>query len=408
MCNWAVHEYHEEDLESTTSMAAHEDSSTESESDTSPFTAVAPAQNLAQRKTAAVVATMLQDCVRLLSNFSQNYTGGQTRNQCAETQKPNRNHAHPLETCEPVIYGGAAYGILHEALATNSRIGAPVPEPQFRPTTDIDVKVPFPSPKSKSGWDQFTHKSAARALRVAQDRVLELAELLNMSCTAHVDTLSAQGIDLHNQQALRKKGRIDCNSLQMLARKRPSSRFDLVLPMEGGWGPFFASSTFNEHACFYTFKVCYVWSAEDLFMGEPQYAELIEFQMVPQDVASSPSRKAGLSLHLHTASTQPFDLRCDASSSATTLRGQGCVCIEEPLALADASARAVANRLSRGCHNDGDWEKVLTDEQRAIWLQAVSRSSALTRLGMPSAASYDLACMCQSVLDLREEDLVWL
>ena len=76
---------------------------------------------------------------------------------------------------------------------------------------------------------------------------------------------------------------------------------------------------------------------------------------------------------------------------------RGRVCIEDPRALADASALAVSNRLARGCCKDGDWEKVLTDERRVHWLQQVSRRRALDKFGTPSEVTrMSAGCTCPS------------
>ena len=75
----------------------------------------------------------------------------------------------------------------------------------------------------RKGWHQFAHRSATRGFEVAQDRVLELVELLNITCPPHLETLREQGIALHNQEVC-EDGLIDLNRLHALARKRPSSR----------------------------------------------------------------------------------------------------------------------------------------------------------------------------------------
>jgi len=352
----------------------------------------------ALRTRALVVNTLLPDSLRLLSNFATNYTSGLTRVECAQNQRPNA--AKQLRSCDPVIYGGIAYELLYRS------IDAPT-EAIFRSTTDIDVHVPFVSHTKKDDRGSFRSKHASRALKVAQDRVLEFAELLNMSSSSLVQTLSEQGTTIHDPQTTRE-GLIDANALQQLARKRPSSRFDQVLAVEAGWGPFFVSKI--EHEAFHTFKVCYVFS-ENTSKSDCQYAELVEFQMFPVVSRRGPS---GLEVKVEDHSNglslvwTDTDLN-DKTAAPKTNHNQNKrarLWIETPAALADASGLAVYNRLSRHCWNDGDWEKVLTDEKRAAWLQEVSQSDALSQVGIPSHLSQDIVEACQSVLDLRIEDPV--
>lgn len=389
--------------------------------------------SMVQMKRAVVIEVLQMDCIRLLANFSQNYTSGYTRAEVISTlpqEKEKITYARHLERCAPVIYGGGAYAILHQALSNLSPPDAGPSENLFRPTTDIDLRCPFPTQHQKKkgwGWSQFTHRSATRAFEVAQDRILELVELLNVTCPPHLKTLKEQGIVLHNQEAC-EAGLIDFNGLHALARKRPSSRFDHVFPSIGGMGPFFTSFVYNEHAVFYTFKVCYVWSAKDVAMGEPQYAELIELQMVP--VLPNKTPLPGFELRLSekldeaewpsldgekapepepAASPRPglrlswtTDLTPAVSKKHPKVDMRGRVCIEDPRVLADASALAVSNRLARGCCKDGDWEKVLTDEQRVHWLQQVARRRALDKFGTPSEVQEEAVVQCEAALHVRK------
>lgn len=376
-----------------------------------------------QKKRSVVVETLLVDCIRLLANFTRNYTSGRTRH---ELQMPRPKHdalSAQLERCEPVIYGGAAYAILHQALAKHLPDNK---DTTFRPTTDIDVHCPFPYiGKRTKGWQQFTCKSATRAFEVAQDRVLEMVELLNNSSQQHVQALREQGITLHHQAAC-ASGLIDFNSLAALARKRPSSRYDQIFPTLGGAGPFFTSCVYNEMAMFYTYKVCYVWSAQDVAMGEPQYAELIELQMMPSDVTALKNAKAlfdvRLSESLNTSEWPSLDgekedshdsaaeekrsaaLALTWSANQTSRKADAAkarMLLEDPRVLAEKAGLAVTNRLGRGCCKDGDWEKVCTDEHRARWLQSVAETKAFEKLGLTSSVLRETAAKCVEVIGIR-------
>lgn len=133
----------------------------------------------AQVKTAAVLEAVRECSTSLLCNFSGNYTSGLTRLEtgAAKVSAKNLAYARQLARCEPVIFGGFAYAMLRKAVGCGAEV-ASAADP-FRPTTDIDIKVPFPtaaSRKKKDGWHQFTHPSATRAFEVAQDRVLEMVK----------------------------------------------------------------------------------------------------------------------------------------------------------------------------------------------------------------------------------------
>lgn len=411
-----------------------EDTLEHEELEESKFAPIEAPTSIVQKKRAVVIEVLQMDCIRLLANFAQNYNSGFTRLEGTLPQEKEKvTYARHLERCVPVIYGGGAYAILHQALSNLSPADAGPSEHLFRPTTDIDLRCPFPTAcGKKKGWHQFAHRSATRGFEVAQDRVLELVELLNITCPPHLETLREQGIALHNQEVC-EDGLIDLNRLHALARKRPSSRFDHVFPSFGGMGPFFTSFVYNEHAVFYTFKVCYVWSSQDVAMGEPQYAELIELQMVPFNVSQAATNKLahpGFELRLsekldedewpsldgekapepeHTQ-TRP-GLRLSWTPDLSPAAGKnksvkvdmrGRVCIEDPRALADASALAVSNRLARGCCKDGDWEKVLTDERRVHWLQQVSRRRALDKFGTPSEVQEEAVIQCEAALNVRQ------
>jgi len=127
----------------------------------------------AQVKTAAVLQAVRGDGLAVLGNFCRNYTSGLTRLDAgAKFQVSARNFAYAqnMARCEPVIFGGCAYAMLQNAVRSDTT------EEPFRPTTDIDIRVPFPTKASrkKKGWHQFTHASATRAFEVAQDRVIEM------------------------------------------------------------------------------------------------------------------------------------------------------------------------------------------------------------------------------------------
>jgi len=237
------------------------------------------------------------------------------------------------------------------------------------------------------------------------------------------------------------RGFIDIDSLHTLARRRPSSRYDHVFPTPAGFGPFFASFCYNERLVFYTFKVCYVWSSPDVESGEHQYAELMELQMVPMETAKkgsspdpSPRAEPGFEFRLCETLTQKekdwpsldgeetgereqavkdesFCLRyssnilpsqADETSSGEEKRGR--VCIEDPCTLAMASARAVTNRLARGCCKDGDWEKVSTDQRRIAWLRSVAGAGELERLGVTAEVQEQTRFECEKALSLRNQN----
>lgn len=426
------------------------------ESEQQPMLAQGPQRDVAptifQRKKGVVLETMLHDCIRLLGNFAHHYTAGVTRMDATsgrQLKQSKLDYASLLSRCEPVIYGGAAYALLHQALTEVNG-----PPADFRRTVDIDVRVPFPTPVIKAGWKQFTHGTATRAFEVAQDHVLELVNLLNVSSQCHIQSLSQKGIFLHRQEAT-SNGFIDPECLHVIARKRPSSRFDHVFPSPGGFGPFFASFTYNESAVFYTFKVCYVWSSNDVQNGEPQYAELIEFQMVPKAAKdcslTADCQMPGFELRLaeqldetewpsldgSTSGSSISESSSDSSEESVpapardvlhqagfslewvpdvmppTKEGEtrvrdlrGRLCIEDTRALAKASGVAMRNRLNRSCIKDGDWEKVLTDERRVRWLQQeCQKKEALKKLGAPAMVTDVTISNCEEVQKIPQPEL---
>jgi hypothetical protein len=208
-----------------------------------------------------------------------------------------------------------------------------------------------------------------------------------------------------------------------------------VFPSLGGFGPFFTTFVYNERLVFYTFKVCYVWSSPDVAAGEPQYAELIEMQMVPC-VPATQGAVPGLELRLAEKSTQeewpsldgevaeaPKQVKADsqarfrlqwvedvlpALSSSNKDKAKerkekhGRVCIEDPRMLAEASGRAVTNRLGRGCCKDGDWEKVSTDQKRASWLYQITESKTLDKLNVHGEVQEGTSVTCKATLHIRK------
>jgi len=222
----------------------------------------------------------------------------------------------------------------------------------------------------------------------------------------------------------------------------------------GGFGPFFTSFVYNEVACFYTFKVCYVWSSKEVDKGEPQYAELIEMQMVPKDgntcfQNNKDVEHPGLELRLSSdklnevewpsinntgkddnvnqvktkagknqgRNVEPrFQLQWTSNvnrSAANTKESKedkrkrrdemrGRVCLEDPRSLAEATGIAVKNRLARGCCKEHDWEKVSTDELRAAWLHTVTQRKGLEKFGVPGKTQEAVAGVCQSTLHIRK------
>jgi hypothetical protein len=179
----------------------------------------------AQRKTAKVLEVLLMECIRLMANFSHNYTTGLTRMEATSMPEKERNQsAALLKRCEPMIYGGAAYSILHRAVANASRSEAATSPAPFRQTTDIDVRCPFPASHKRRGWQHFTHQTAMRAFEVAQDRVLEMVELLNMASDKHISSLRANGITLHKQAIIHwftwhGECRVRCTYIRVCRRK---------------------------------------------------------------------------------------------------------------------------------------------------------------------------------------------
>ena len=270
---------------------------------------------------------------------------------------------------------------------------------------------------------------------------------------------------LHAAQSghLAGTGFIDIDHLHSLARKRPSSRWDHVFPSPAGFGPFFTAFVYNERLCFYTFKVCYMWSAPDVENGEPQYAELIEMQMTPREMEQriGKGQKALLSEAFSALKAEPgFELRVaaekvgkDAAALSSegsessdvdedsnkakiemadhfslrfssnihqpmretkaerkknqggkrgdreTMRGR--VCLEDPSRLAQGSKRALMNRVARGCCKDDDWEKVGTDERRLEWLRGVCEAGGLKQLGVSAEAQETTRSHCNEALQIR-------
>ena len=263
--------------------------------------------------------------------------------------------------------------------------------------------------------------------------------MLNMSSQKHIEALAAKDIHLMQQGAcqmgaLAGRGFIDVDFLHLLARKRPSSRYDHVFPSPAGFGPFFTSFCYNERLVFYTFKVCYVWSSPDVESGEPQYAELMELQMVPKEavkksgsLAITAQAQAGFELRLREnlnrsdwpsldgekPSEQRVEhegicmrwtsniLRSEPDQTSPTQDARGKVCIEDPSSLAKASARAVTNRIARGCSKDGDWEKVATDQRRLQWLRSVANAKALEALDVTAEVQERTSRECENILSLR-------
>jgi len=229
--------------------------------------------------------------------------------------------------------------------------------------------------------------------------------------------LKAQGIDV--QQQIPPTGQcIDIHKLTALARKRTSSRFDNVFPSRGG-GPFFTSFVYNERAVFYTFKVCYVWSNKEVQSGEPQYAELIELQMLPKDIAACQRKgvaKKGFELRLEddkpttTEGSQDSDtvtppvpvasvVSLEWTSDVHRETESMCVCVEDPVVLSEDSGLAIRNRLHRQCCKDGDWEKVITDELRLKWLHSIAES--VTKLGATTEVATLTEEQCKKGLSIR-------
>jgi len=295
-------------------------------------------------------------------------------------------------------------------------------------TADIDIKIPFPTRIKKRGWNQFIHGSATRAFQVAQDRIFELVELLNLASTPLVEKINADGMTIYPQPSYKDTGCVDLAYLTGLARKRPSSRYDHVFPTPGDIGPFFMSVAYNDQALFYTFKVCYIWSAPDIAMGEPQYNELIELQMTPkvgQDCSASTRPMPGFELDLDSGlgdaewpsldggkeesddmKAPPIQLLWAADVTAAGQEDSGRhraskLCIEDPAVLAESSGRAVTNRLARACHKSGDWEKVSNDEKRVTWLEWAAQSRVLSKLGVPVEVQDASAKESQRVVNIR-------